>query len=124
MQQISDQLDVTVEEVTKTLADDLRTRCFSLDSALTDGGRSLMDLIASNGDEPEVTDAEEAVQAVLSRLNEQDAQIILMRFFEGHTLAEIGKKMGISREWVRRLETRALCNLRSRLQMTPELISR
>jgi DNA-directed RNA polymerase sigma subunit (sigma70/sigma32) len=47
-----------------------------------------------------------------------------MRFFEGHTLAEIGKKMGISREWVRRLETRALCNLRSWLQMTPELISR
>ena len=51
-----------------------------------------MDLIASNGDEPEVTDAEEAVQAVLSRLNEQDAQIILMRFFEGHTLAGSAKK--------------------------------
>ena len=124
VQQISDQLGVTVEEVTKTLADDQRTRCFSLDSALTDGGRSLMDLIASHGDEPEMTDAEEAVQAVFSRLNEQDAQIIRMRFFEGHTLAEIGKKMGISREWVHRLETRALCNLRSRLQMTPELISR
>ena len=124
VQQISDQLDITAEEVTKTLADDQRTRCISLDSALTEGGRSLLDVTACHGDEPGVTDAEEAVQAVLSRLSEQDAQIIRLRFFEGHTLAEIGKKIGISREWVRRLETRALSNLRSRLQMTPELISR
>ena len=35
LQQIADQLAITVEEVTKTLSDDQRTRCFSLDSALT-----------------------------------------------------------------------------------------
>ena len=113
-----------MEEVTKTLADDQRTRCCSLDAATTEGGRSLLDRIAAPGDEPEVTGMEEAVQAALGRLNKQDAQIIRMRFFEGHTLGEIGRSMGVSREWVRRLETRALINLRIQMQMTPELISR
>ena len=41
---------------------------------------------------------EEADIAALSRLNKQDPQIIRMRFFEGHTLAEIGRSMSISRE--------------------------
>ena len=124
LQQISDQLAITVEEVTKTLADDQRTRCCSLDATTTEGGRSLLDVTASPGDEPEVTDMEEAVQAALGRLNKQDAQIIRMRFFGGHTLGEIGRSMGVSRESVRRLETRALINLRIQMQMTPELISR
>ena len=124
LQQISDHLAITVEEITKTLADDQRTRCCSLDAATTEGGRSLLDRISAPGDEPEVTDMEEAVQAALGRLNKQDAQIIRMRFFEGHTLAEIGRSMSVSREWVRRLETRALINLRIQMQMTPELISR
>ena len=82
-----------------------------------------MDRIAAPGDEPEVTDMEEAVQAALGRLNKQDAQIIRMRFFEGQTLAEIGRSMSISREWVRRLETRALINLRIQLRISPALIS-
>ena len=123
LQQIADQLAITVEEVTKTLSDDQRTRCFSLDSALTEGGRSLLDQIASPCDEQEVTDAEEAFQAALSRLNEQDAQIIRMRFLEGRTLAEIGKAMDVSREWVRRLETKALINLRIHLQISLALMS-
>ena len=124
LQQISDHLAITVEEITKTLADDQRTRCCSLDAATTEGGRSLLDQIAAPGDEPEVTDMKEAVQAALGRLNKQDAQIIRMRFFGGHTLGEIGRSMGVSRESVRRLETRALINLRIQMQMTPELISR
>ena len=124
VQQISDQLAITVEEVTKTLADDQRTRCCSLDAAPIEGGISLLDRIASPGDEPEVTETEEVVQAALGRLNKQDAQIIRMRFFEGQTLAEIGKAMDVSREWVRRLETKALINLRIQLRMSLAIISR
>ena len=124
LQQISDQLAITVEEVTKTLADDQRTRCCSLDAAPIEGGISLLDRIASPGDEPEVTETEEVVQAALGRLNKQDAQIIRMRFFEGQTLAEIGKAMDVSREWVRRLETKALINLRIQLRMSLAIISR
>ena len=82
-----------------------------------------MDRIAAPDDEPKVTDMEEAVQTALGRLNKQDAQIIRMRFFEGHTLAEIGRSMGISREWVRRLETRALINLRIQLRISLALMS-
>ena len=124
LQQISDHLAITVEEVTKTLADDQRTRCCSLDAAPIEGGISLLDRIASPGDELEVTETEEVVQAALGRLNKQDAQIIRMRFFEGQTLAEIGKAMDVSREWVRRLETKALINLRIQLRMSPAIISR
>ena len=69
---------------------------------------------------PEVTDAEDAVQAALCRLFKRDTQIIMhMRFFEGRNLAEIGNAMGSPRG----LETKMQCNLRIRLQMTPALIS-
>ena len=47
---------------------------------------------------------DEADTVALGRLIKQDAQVIRMRFFEGRTLAEIGRAMGVSQEWFRRLK--------------------
>ena len=51
----------------------------------------------------------------LSTLDERSSMILDMRFGlsdKAHTLKEVGQKMGISQERVRRLETRALCRMR------------
>ena len=67
---------------------------------------------------------DEADTVALGRLIKQDAQVIRMRFFEGRTLAEIGRAMGVSQEWFRRLKIKALINLSIELQIFTALMSR
>jgi RNA polymerase primary sigma factor len=59
---------------------------------------------------------QQAVRAMLGGLNDRDRQIIVSRFgLEGtgrKTLAELGKELGITKERVRQLETRACARLR------------
>lgn len=56
-------------------------------------------------------------RALLSLLNPREEQIVRLRFGMGesssHTLEEIGKRIGISRERVRQIEWRALQSLRT-----------
>jgi RNA polymerase primary sigma factor len=53
----------------------------------------------------------QSIQEMLEQLTPQEKKIIIMRFgldgIEPKTLREIGEKLGISRERVRQLETRA-----------------
>ena len=67
---------------------------------------------------------EEAGKVTPGRVNKQDAHIIRMRFFEGQTLAEIGKAMDVSRYQFRWLKTKALINLRIELGILTALMSR
>jgi RNA polymerase primary sigma factor len=57
-----------------------------------------------------------AASAALSILPDRERQIVLWRFGlegeEAHTLEQIGRKLGLSRERVRQLEARALTHLR------------
>jgi RNA polymerase primary sigma factor len=58
----------------------------------------------------------EEVENVLEKLSSREAGVVRLRFgLEGnrpHTLREIGEKMGVSRERVRQIESRALRKLR------------
>ena len=124
-QQIADKLDITVEEVTNTIEDDLRTQCCSLDAELKDDGGRVIDLIAAPFDDKyEATDLSLSIQEALSLLNEKDAKMIRMRYFGGLTLSQIAKEMGSSLESVRRNEARITRKLRYRLSFMPELMSR
>lgn len=58
----------------------------------------------------------EQVDEVLSRLPHREADILRMRYGledgETHTLEEVGRKIGVTRERVRQLEAQALNRLR------------
>jgi RNA polymerase sigma factor (sigma-70 family) len=58
-----------------------------------------------------------AVRAALADLSEREQSVLALRFgLEGqqpHTLEEVGAGLGITRERVRQLETRALRELRT-----------
>ena len=59
----------------------------------------------------------EQVQAVLSTLSEREQKIVKMRFgLEGgksHTLEEVGKEFGVTRERIRQIEAKALEKIRT-----------
>jgi RNA polymerase primary sigma factor len=58
----------------------------------------------------------EQIQAVLGRLTSREAQILRMRFGIGmntdHTLEEVGRQFGVTRERIRQIEAKALRKLR------------
>ena len=85
----------------------------------SDGDTSLGELFAAGGptteDEVEATIREDAVRRAVAKLPERQRDVILLRFgVDGghpHSLEQIGKQLGITRERVRQIETAALLRL-------------
>lgn len=81
-----------------------------------DGIGNLLDIIAAD------TDVEdEAVTAVwitelLSELSEREREAVVMHYVDGLTLAEIGQRIGLSREGARRVVERGVKRLKVRVQ--------
>jgi RNA polymerase primary sigma factor len=96
----------------------------SLDSQAGDGDGawSLADLV---GDDRALVDVQQVIEgfvhadisSALRRLSRRDRAILMMRFglrnTRPHTLAELATALGVTRERVRQLETRALAKLRA-----------
>lgn len=94
----------------------------SLETPVGDEGSMLQDLVGSekslsfNDDLIEYMDLTKKTGYLLSLLSPREEQILRLRFGiglpSGHTLEEIGKLFGISRERVRQIEERALKKLK------------
>jgi RNA polymerase primary sigma factor len=95
----------------------------SMNRQVGEDGMELGDLFADeNAVDPAVAGAEilrsRRVADALARLGDTERRVLELRFgFDGEprTLEAIGKALGISRERIRQLETRALAQLRSEL---------
>jgi RNA polymerase primary sigma factor len=83
-------------------------------SAQSPGSRQLGELVGEEDrvdEEIHVSLEEEALHRAIATLPEREQAVIRLRFgFDGEplTLQEVGNELGLSREWVRRLEARAL----------------
>lgn len=53
-----------------------------------------------------------AVQELLKTLNNQQRTVIILRFFGGYTLEEVGEVLSVTRERIRQVEAKALRILR------------
>jgi RNA polymerase primary sigma factor len=100
----------------------------SLDQPLVAGEDALLgDMIAGDGPLPEEradrTFRSEALGEALALLGERERTVIVLRFglhgTEPKTLAEIGRRLGFSRERARQLETNALKQLAQLREMEP-----
>ena len=94
-----------------------------------DSTAELIDLIqddSTRNPEKELGDAlrDERIQQVLDTLDERERKILVLRFGlqrgEPHTLEEVAKEFGITRERIRQIEVSALAKVRERFQTEKE----
>jgi RNA polymerase primary sigma factor len=119
-EEIADELDLSHEEVERTLA--LSQSHLSLDAPLTPGEDSrLLDYLPDHlspapDDETYERALSTTLEEALATLKEREAKILRLYFGidgeEPMTLEEIGSLLGITRERVRQIKERALVRLR------------
>lgn len=120
-QQIAKAVGLTakeVEEITSFFMEPIST-----DTTLTDEDETTVgDLIADENSIDPIdaiysVELKTMVSAVLDTLPEKEREVIKLRFgIDGHpqrSLEEVGAILGYSREWIRRIEERALIKLRN-----------
>ena len=122
--ELAKELDQTVEEIDNILR--VYRNHLSLDAPITEGDDTrYLDTLESK-DMPSIEEGlvrsslASEVDALLQELSPREQGILKMRFgFNGDpmTLEEIGKKIGLSRERVRQIETKAKRRLRARARM-------
>ena len=117
--ELAERLGVPVARVEQVLS--LATQPTSLDAPVgEDGDATLGDLIkAPDAVDPqavaEVSALQKIVGEALATLSPREQRILRMRFGIGgadHTLEEIGKEFGVTRERIRQIEAKALEKLR------------
>jgi RNA polymerase primary sigma factor len=115
-EEVCDELDLT-ESQRVMLAHARKTRKFVSETGPADGECVILDREAadsSQGVEAEMETLEqiEAVRHRLGRLDDRERQVIALRFgLDGRaplTLREVGDRLGITREWVRKIELKAV----------------
>jgi RNA polymerase primary sigma factor len=127
-QEISEAMGMPLDELDGLLRQALTTS--SLDAPVNgDEGRSFLGDLIADGDDEEPLDRvergihQEQLDRWLSHLSEQERQVLRLRFgLEGEerqTLAEIGRRLDVSRERVRQVELKALRKLRNLTRRLP-----
>ena len=127
-EEIAEAMAMPIEELDGLLRQSLTTS--SLDAPVNgDEGRSFLgDLIADSSEEEPLDRVERGIHQEqlgrwLSHLSDQERQVLQLRFgLEGEerqTLAEIGRRLDVSRERVRQVELKALRKLRNLTRRTP-----
>jgi RNA polymerase primary sigma factor len=127
-QEISEAMGLPIDELDGLLRQALTTS--SLDAPVNgDEGRSFLGDLIADGDDEEPLDKvergihQEQLDRWLSHLSEQERQVLHLRFgLEGEerqTLAEIGRRLDVSRERVRQVELKALRKLRNLTRRMP-----
>ena len=118
-EEISAKMDISPEKVRELL--NISQQPVSLDTPIRDQGEGRVgDLIEDENVEAPAEAASqqlfrEGVNEVLDTLNEREAKVIRMRFgiVDGrtHTLEEVGKELGVTRERIRQIEAKAIQRL-------------
>ena len=111
--EISKALNISCEEVISAREATLAPESFQ--AVLKDGKSTLSDILPDKEKESEILNRLD-INCAISSLPEREQKIIIMRYFEDKTQAEIAKKLGISQVQVSRLEKKILIDFREKLR--------
>jgi RNA polymerase sporulation-specific sigma factor len=118
LDEISAECGIPAEDILYAL-DAIQTPLSLFDPVYTDGGDALyvMDQISDKKNREDNWVEDISINDALSHLSERDAQIIRLRFFEGHTQIEVADEIHISQAQVSRLEKNALKSMQHYLSV-------
>jgi RNA polymerase sigma factor for flagellar operon FliA len=96
----------------------------ALDEVLGGGGegqsQTLGDTIPDKGAQPsavyEVEEMKQLLAAAINRLGDREKMVLSLYYYEGLTLAEIGRALGVTESRICQIHTKAVLQLRSRLK--------
>ncbi|MDP8960158.1 MAG: RNA polymerase sigma factor WhiG [Actinomycetota bacterium] len=124
-QELADELGVSLRELQTMLEKVSFISIVALDETLSAGGErgerlALVDTlqdVTSIGPEEKVDEIEirRLLGEAVGRLSEREQQVIALYYFEGLTLAQIGKILGVTESRVCQIHTKAVLSLRSKL---------
>ncbi|MBR2241286.1 MAG: SigB/SigF/SigG family RNA polymerase sigma factor [Clostridia bacterium] len=119
-------VEIKVEEIAKILNISKEEIAAALDSIncvdsiydlnyKDDGEGNMLDKISTNEDIEKHLIDNIILKDAISRLNEREKKIILLRYFRGSTQSQVAKVLGISQVQVSRIEKRVLSNMKEML---------
>jgi RNA polymerase sigma factor for flagellar operon FliA len=125
--EVATELGVTEAELGQTLSQISFTGLVALDEILggasssSDGGSSttLGDTITDSTHDPveafEVDEMKHLLAEMINRMADRERLVLTLYYYEGLTLAEIGKTLGVTESRICQIHTKAILQLRSRL---------
>ena len=73
------------------------------------------DMLASEKDEEGKIADKLTIKKLIGELNNQEQEIVILRYYKGKTQTEVAKKLGISQVQVSRIEKRILYSMKQKL---------
>jgi RNA polymerase sigma factor FliA len=122
--ELAEELDMTQEQLQVSLSKISFVGVVALDefvgSSDRDGGATLGDTIATGDEGPsdvfEVQEMRSLLGDSINKLPEREKVVLTLYYYEGLTLAQIGEVLGVTESRVCQIHTKAILQLRSRMQ--------
>lgn len=122
-QELADELDVDLVEVTRTLVAANGYQTNSIDDITHDGRDNATQPITDTlgADEPcyQLTEDAMAVRPLIAGLSAEQRQVLIMRFYEAKTQSQIAEELGVSQMQISRILSRTLGTLREQALAEP-----
>ena len=122
--ELADELGVDLVEVTRAFIADNSYRPDSLDTPVQNSEdstpQSIGDMLGADDPGFELTEDAMAVGPLIAELPERERSILIMRFFESRTQADIAERVGVSQMQISRIVANTLTTLRTRALKEPE----
>lgn len=121
--EVAAEMEITEQQLQTTLSQISFVGVAALDEMLAGGDRgesvTLGDTVADSGEGPmgvyEVEEMRQILAESINRMPEREKIVLTLYYYEGLTLAEIGRVLGVTESRVCQIHTKAVLQLRSRL---------
>jgi RNA polymerase sigma factor for flagellar operon FliA len=122
-EEIADEMDMDIEEIRKFLGQLSLVNVVALDELLVDDDGSAPRLVDTLRDtaalDPQAMaehgEARQLLARAVEQLPEREKVVVSLYYFEGLTLADIGRVLGVTESRICQLHTKAVLHLRSKL---------
>ena len=123
--EVAAEMQISLAELTQIFSQISFVGIVALDEVLSNGSgergdaTTLGDTLADRGDGPmaayEVEEMKQIVAGAINRLGDREKVVLTLYYYEGLTLAEIGKVLGVTESRVCQIHTKAVLQLKSRM---------